>query len=641
VIEAPYGSWPSPISAAMLVEGAARIDDVVVDRDGTLYWSEARPAEGGRCVVVRRDRDGAINDVTPIDHNVRTRVHEYGGGAWHVQSGCVAYSNFRDQRLWCIDDARTRGEPRALTPEPTNETADRFADGRFTPDGTWYVCVRERHIPRVEASNELVAVATDGSQRVTVLASGADFYSAPRVSTDGARLAWVQWNHPDMPWDRTELWVADLVDGAAHDAQRVAGDGDEAIVQPEWSSSGWLYFCSDRNEWWNLYRWRAGWDAIEPVVIGPFEIATPPWGFGQSRYLVSNDGVHHVRGLPGRDVLVELGGDVSSPSGTTAIDSLATDGQAIVFVGASYDSEPAIYRVEDGGIACIHRARELALDARFLTAPAPITFASGGAVAHALFYAPASATHIGPTDEKAPLIVMAHGGPTGAARTQLNLALRYWTSRGFAVVDVDYRGSTGYGRTYRRALDGAWGVADVDDCIAAARHLVAEGLVDGDRLAIRGGSAGGFTVLAALAFHPGVFQAGASHYGIADLEALARDTHKFESRYLDRLVGPYPEARDVYRARSPIHHLERLATPLIVLQGLEDQIVPPNQAQMIVDALAARGLAHAYLTFEGEGHGFRQGPNIIRALEAEAYFYSRVFGFELADPVPPITIGNL
>jgi dipeptidyl aminopeptidase/acylaminoacyl peptidase len=374
--------------------------------------------------------------------------------------------------------------------------------------------------------------------------------------------------------------------------------------------------------------------------VGDFEIATPPWGFGQSRYTLVDGRVIYVRGEPDRDVLVDAHGR-DERHDLTSIDMLSADRGRVLFVGASYDREPALYQFDSGSIGIVHQPRVLDLDPRYLPAPVSITFGEGDAVAHALFYAPASATHTGPPDEKPPLIVMAHGGPTGAARTQLNLALRYWTSRGFAVVDVNYRGSTGYGRTYRRALDGLWGVADVEDCIAAMRHLVAGGLVDGERVAIRGGSAGGFTVLAALAFHPGVFRAGASHYGIADLEALARDTHKFESRYLDRLIGPYPEARDVYVARSPIHHLEALATPLIVLQGLDDQVVPPNQAQMIVDALAARGLPHAYLGFEGEGHGFRQGPNIIRALEAEAYFYSRVFGFDLGDRVQPIEIANI
>jgi dipeptidyl aminopeptidase/acylaminoacyl peptidase len=638
VIEAPYGAWPSPISAAMLVEGAARIDDVVADA-GSIFWSESRPAEGGRVVIVRRDADGVLTDVTPAAHNVRTRVHEYGGGAWYAQSNMVVYSNFRDQRLWCVDDARVGGEPRALTPEPTAEVADRFADGRFTPDRKWYVCVRERHVPGVEARNEVVAVAIDGSMDILMLATGADFYSSPRVSLDGSRMAWVQWNHPDMPWDGTELWTAALSDGAIRDARRIAGGRDESIVQPEWTADGWLYFCSDRNEWWNLYRWRDG-DEIEPVVVGEFEISQPQWGFGQSRYGLVADRVVYVHGQPDRDLLVDTIDHVEAGE-FTAIGTLVVDDGHVLFVGASYEREPALYRLGPDDVRLVHEPRSLGLDAAYLAPPSAITFASGDAFAHALFYAPASATHVGPAEEKPPLIVMAHGGPTGAARTQLNLALRYWTSRGFAVVDVNYRGSTGFGRAYRRALDGQWGIADVADCIASVRHLVAEGLVDGERVAIRGGSAGGFTVLAALAFHPGEFRAGASHYGIADLEALARDTHKFESRYLDRLIGPYPQARDVYVARSPIHHLDALATPLIVLQGLDDQVVPPNQAQMIVDALAARGLPHAYLAFAGEGHGFRQGPNIIRALEAEAYFYSRVFGFDLGDPVPPIEIANV
>ena len=622
----------------MLVEGAARLDDVVVD-DGSILWCESRPAEGGRSVIVRRDRDGGLRDVTPAEHNVRTRVHEYGGGAWYATQGTVVYSNFRDQRLWCIG-ALTGDAPRPLTPEPTEEIADRFADGRFTTKTGqgWYVCVRERHTPDAEPRNEIVAVATDGSFTVKVLATGADFYSAPRLSLDGSRLAWLQWNHPDMPWDGTELWVGSFADGTVTDARRVAGGRDESIVQPEWTGDGSLYFCSDRNDWWNLYRLDVN-GVIQPVVVGDFEIATPLWEFGQSRYVVLPDGVIYVRGQPDGDVLVDEMNGVTA-NDLTAIDSLVSDGGAVVFVGASYDSEPALYRLGSTDIQCIYRARELSLDAQYLPPPKPISFASGDATAHALYYAPASATHAAPAGEKPPLIVMAHGGPTGSARTQLILGLRYWTSRGFAVVDVNYRGSSGYGRRYRQALDGEWGVADVDDCIAAVHHLVASGSVDGARVAIRGGSAGGFTVLAALAFHPGEFAAGASHYGIADLEALARDTHKFESRYLDRLIGPYPEARDVYVARSPIHHLDRLATPLIVLQGLDDEVVPPNQAQMIVDALAARGLPHAYLAFAGEGHGFRQGPNIIRALEAEAYFYSQVFGFVLGDPVAPVTIEN-
>ncbi|MEO8693097.1 MAG: prolyl oligopeptidase family serine peptidase [Acidimicrobiales bacterium] len=642
MIESPYGSWPSPISASMLVEGAARIDDVAVDADGSIYWCEARPAERGRAVIVRRDPGGVLTDVTPPDHNVRTRVHEYGGGAWSVRDGEIIYSNFADQRLWRVDVSSAPREAIALTAEPTEASADRFADGRTTPDGAWYICVRERHTPGTEAVNEVVAVALDATARVSTLATGADFYAAPRLSADGSRLAWVQWNHPNMPWDSTELWVADFADGTARNARLVAGGEDESIVQPEWAPDGSLHFCSDRNDWWNLYRLRIDGRTIEPVVIGDFEIASPPWAFGQSRYLVFDDGrVVYVQGEPGGDTLIVHGIDVSTTTGLTFIDALARDDEGqVLFIGASYDSEPAVYRVERAGIVCVHRARELDLDARYLPPPEPVSFASGDSTAHALFYAPASATHVAPAGEKPPLIVMAHGGPTGAARTRLNLGLRYWTSRGLAVVDVNYRGSTGYGRRFRRALEGAWGIADVDDCIAAVHHLVAGGAVDGTRVAITGGSAGGFTVLAALAFHPGEFAAGASHYGVADLEALARDTHKFESRYLDGLVGPYPQARDVYVARSPIHHLENLATPLIVLQGLDDEIVPPNQAQMIVDALAARGLTHAYLCFAGEGHGFRQGPNIIRALEAEAYFYSQVFGFVLGDPVAPVTIEN-
>jgi dipeptidyl aminopeptidase/acylaminoacyl peptidase len=545
----------------MLVEGAARIDDVVVD-DGSIFWCEARPSEGGRSVIVRRDRDGALRDVTPAEHNVRTRVHEYGGGAWYATQGTVVYSNFRDQRLWRIDIGALPGDaPLALTPEPTDEIADRFADGRFTPTiwRGWYVCVRERHTPDAEPRNEIVAVATDGSFAMKVLATGADFYSAPRLSLDGSRLAWLQWNHPDMPWDGTELWVGSFAGGVVSDARRVAGSRDESIVQPEWTADGSLYFCSDRNDWWNLYRLDAA-GTIEPVIVGDFEIATPLWSFGQSRYVILSDGVIYVRGQPDGDVLVDTIDGVEATN-LTAIDSLVSDEGAVIFVGASYDSEPALYRLGPTDIRCDYRPRELGLDSAYLPPPEPISFPSGDGSAHALYYAPASATHVAPTGEKPPLIVMAHGGPTGSARTQLNLGLRYWTSRGFAVVDVNYRGSTGYGRRYRQALDGEWGIADVDDCIAAVHHLVASGAVDGRRVAIRGGSAGGFTVLAALAFHPGEFAAGASHYGIADLEALARDTHKFESRYLDRLIGPVSGGARRVRGAQPHSSSRQVGDP--------------------------------------------------------------------------------
>ena len=619
-----YGTWASPITAELLARGAARLDEVAVDGDGTVYFTESRPAERGRVALMQLG-PGGVREVTPPDANVRTAVHEYGGGAWHVRDGTIVYSSLPDHRLWRLSPHG--GAPEALTAP----SGSRYADGRLSPDGRWYVCVRETHhgaghSPDVE--NDIVAVATDESGRVVPLASGADFYSSPRLSPDGAHLAWLEWHHPDMPWDRTELWVAgfDASGPALGAPRRAAGASAQSIVQPEWSSEGHVYFCTDANEWWNLHRIDGGAGAARAVVEGDFEIALPQWVFGQSRYCFLPGGrVAYVEGHPDGDRLVIAGRPVASPISSYAQIVAAPDGAVIAF-GGTPDAAPALWRITEGGCEVVYRPPAPELDPALFSPPEHVTFPTVAGDAHALFYRPANPSYSAPSDELPPLIVMAHGGPTSAARPQLSLALRYWTSRGFAVADVNYRGSTGYGKAYRRSLDGEWGIADVADCVAAARFLAARGDVDGSRLAIRGGSAGGFTVLCALAFHAGVFAAGASHYGIADLEALAIDTHKFESRYLDRLIAPYPAARSVYVERSPIHHVERLTAPMIVLQGLDDKVVPPNQAEMIVEALRRRGVRCDYLTFEGEGHGFRQAASIERAIEAEAAFYRDVFG---------------
>lgn len=632
----PYGSWPSPISAASLVEGTVGIAELVTDGDD-IWWSESRPDEGGRVAIVRR-RGEDIAEITPADANVRTRVHEYGGGSWWVHQGDLYYVEFADQRLRKLTPG---GEPVLLTAEPPEPGAWRFADGRVTPDGAWFVCVREVHhqVPggaHLEPDNQVVAIATDGSRELRELVLGADFYGAPRPSPDGSLLAWIQWNHPDMPWDATELWVGELEDGAVVRARRVAGGPDESVMQPEWSPASDLYFLSDASGRSNLYKLTDQGPELE--VGGDFDIAGPMWVFGQSRYAVGEGGELVVAmSRPNADmVLLDARDQVESGwSAVASVRSLPGGGAA--YIGATHRSEPgAVAHVDEPRYASIPHVHGVAEG--YLPAPESITFpTSDGAEAHGLYYGPAHPVIEGPAGERPPLLVLAHGGPTGAARRQLQLALRYWTSRGWAVVDVDYRGSTGYGRPYMRALDGVWGIADVDDCIAAARFLVDRGDVDGDRLAIKGGSAGGFTVLAALTFHD-VFAAGATRYGIGDLEALARDTHKFESRYLDRLIGPYPEAKDIYVARSPINHTDQLGAPMIVLQGSEDKVVPPNQAEMMVDALAAKGLAHAYVLFEGEGHGFRSGDNIVTALESEYSFFAQIFGFEPADEIPPVEI---
>jgi dipeptidyl aminopeptidase/acylaminoacyl peptidase len=617
---APYGSWPSPITAASIVSGAASITEVAVDGDD-VWWAESRPSEGGRAAVMRLAPDGTALEVTPPGANARTRVHEYGGGAWWVRDGVLVYVELADQQLRRID-------PDGTTTQLTADATSRYADGRVTPDGAWYVCVREQHRDGGDVRNELVAVAMDGSSLVDVLVSGPDFVACPRIAPDGSRLAWLQWNHPDMPWDGTELWVGELRGATLEGAARVAGGRDESLLQPEWSPTGELHVISDRSEWWNLYRVAGDGDLV-PVRTGPFEIGGPMWVFGTSAYAFRRDGTVVVD----QDVLDV----VSDPTGIRAW----RDG--VVVAGGSWRTETQVVAISaDGAVDVLRPARDLGLDPAFLPPPEEIVFPTGDGSeeAHALFYRPAHPEAHGPEGERPPLLVLVHGGPTASARRSLHLPVRYWTSRGFAVVDVDYRGSTGYGRTFRRALDGRWGTADVEDAVAGAKFLAARGDVDGARLLIRGGSAGGYTVLCALTFHD-EFSAGASHYGVADLEALVRDTHKFESRYLDRLVGPYPERRDVYEARSPIHHTERLHIPMIVLQGADDRVVPPNQAEMMVAALRDKGVPYAYLLFDGEGHGFRRGENIVRALEAELSFYAQLFGFDPADPIEPVPIRNL
>ncbi|MCU1351046.1 MAG: peptidase prolyl oligopeptidase active site domain protein [Acidimicrobiales bacterium] len=655
----PYGAWPSPITAATVVAGASAVGEVRVDGED-VWWHESRPGEGGRGQLVRCGPGGDRHDLFPPPDpdggptwNARTQAHEYGNGAWAVRGGVVVFSNWADQRLYRVDPGAA---PVPISPAPAAPRALRWADTTWLDD-EWLVCVRESHEPDViashgEAVNELVAVPLDGSaatdpSRVRVLVSGPDFVSSPVVA-DG-QVAWLQWDHPRMPWDGTELWTAPVATGddgptGVGVATRVAGGPEESIVQPAYVD-GSLVFASDRSGWWNLYRAGAG--EPVPLVTGGVdaEIGGAQWVFGMRWYAALDDGRIACSvtrdGLTGLAV-VELDGRlVEAAVDFTAVEQVVAAGEDVVVVAAPADGELAPYRgrIADGGRANfepLRPARDLGIDAAWFSTPRPISFPSaGGRTAHALYYPPTNPDVAVPDGELPPLLVLSHGGPTSAARARLDLGRQLWTSRGFAVVDVNYGGSTGYGRPYRRLLDRAWGIVDVEDCIAAAEHLAAQGLADPARLAIRGGSAGGYTTLAALTFHD-TFAAGASHYGVADLEALARETHKFESRYLDGLVGPYPEARDVYVERSPINHTDRLTCPLIIFQGLEDEVVPPNQAEMMVAALAAKGVPHAYVPFAGEQHGFRRAENIVRALEGELWFYGRVFGFDPADEIEPV-----
>ena len=637
---APYGSWKSPITSDLIVAETVGLGGTAFDGDD-LYWTELRPKEGGRIAIVRRTPDGKTRDVTPIPFNARTRVHEYGGRAYAAAEGTVYFSNFADQRLYRQDPG---AEPRPITPEADLRYADYIVDRRRN----LLFCVREDHTAPGEAVNTLAIIKCDGDEHGgEVIVSGNNFYSSPRLSPDGNKLAWLTWNHPNMPWDGTELWVGEVnPDGSLGRTERVAGGLAESIFQPEWSPDGLLYFVSDRTGWWNLYRWREG--RVEPLCPLEAEFGQPQWVFSMSTYAFESAGRiicayaqrggAHLARLDAATLELE---DIETPY--TDIGGVRAAPGRVLFTAGSPTETWSIVLLDLAARTTdvLRRSSQVKVDPGYLSSPQEIQFPTEGSLAaYAFYYLPRNQDFVAPAGEKPPLIVMSHGGPTGATSSVFSPGIQYWTSRGFAVLDVNYGGSTGYGRAYRQRLNGNWGVVDVDDCVNGARYLVERGAVDGERLAITGGSAGGYTTLCAITFR-NVFKAGASHFGIGDLEAFAKDTHKFESRYLDNLVGPYPARRDLYVERSPIHYTHKLACALILFQGLEDKIVPPNQAQMMYEAVRAKELPVAYLAFEGEQHGFRKAENIKRTLDAELYFYSRVFKFQLADPVEPVKIENL
>ena len=646
----PYGSWKSPITSDLIVAGSLRLGEMRLDSgadNDTLYWLEGRPTEGGRNVLVKRSPDGTTTDLTPAEFNVRTRVHEYGSGAYIVHNGTVYFSNFVDQRLY---RQRPGEDPIALTAEYPAASM-RYADAVMDERRDRLICVREDHTGDGEAVNTVVAIAlpdTDESvAEQSVLASGHDFYSSPRLSPDGTKLVWLTWDHPDMPWDGTELWLADIApDGTLAEPVKIAGSRTEAVFQPEWSPDGGLYFVSDRTDWWNLYRWTG--DTVEALCPKAGEFGLPHWVFRMSTYgfesaeslicTYSENGVQHLARLHTQTLeLTDLSIPYTSMGGVQV-------GPGVVLFGAGSPTKPGcIARLDlaTEETTVLQRSSTLNIDPAYLSVPEVVEFPTeNDLTAFGFYYPPTNPDYIAPDGEKPPLLVKIHGGPTAATSATLSLRIQYWTSRGIAILDVNYGGSTGYGRAYRERLKGNWGIVDVDDCVNGANYLVQQGKADGDRLMIDGGSAGGYTTLAALAFRD-TFKAGASLYGVSDAEALARDTHKFESRYLDSLIGPYPEAKEVYVARSPIHATDKLSCPVIFFQGDEDKIVPPNQAEMMVDALKEKGLPVAYVLYEGEQHGFRKAENIKRTLDGELYFYSQVFGFTLAEDLEPLNIWNL
>ncbi len=665
--ERPYGTWPSPISAEMVASAGIDFGHVAVD-DGTVYWRERRPEEGGRGVVASENG----TDVTGPDVNVRTLVHEYGGGDFAVHDGTVVYARFDDQRLYRQAPGE---EPVPVTPEPETDRGLRYADLEVAEGGDAVYAVREDHdaVARADDAADpsgadesggdadepvttLVRVDLTTDDPAEVVASGHDFYAAPRLSPDGDRLAWLTWDHPRMPWDGTELHVADVAaDGSLDDARVVMGGPEESVFQPEWRADGTLHAVSDRTGWWNLYR-REGGEWV-PYREEAAEYGVPQWVFGLSTYaflddgrvaaLVTRDGEESLELLDaddGSDSGGDGGPDASREVAALPFDTfypamLRSDGESLVFFGGGPATPTSLVRWTPGGEpAVLRRASDADVDPAYVSTPEHVTVPTrDGAEAYAYVYPPTNPDAEPPADERPPLVVTAHGGPTSATHPAYDLGVQFFTSRGFAVADVNYRGSTGYGRAFREALYGEWGNHDVEDCIDVARHLADEGRVDGDRMAVKGGSAGGFVVLASLAFHD-AFDAGASYFGVADLARLAELTHKFESRYLDQLVGPYPEAADTYEARSPVHHAGDVAAPVLVLQGAEDQVVPLSQAEEMVEALEDSGVPHDLVVFEDEQHGFRSAEARERALETELSFYGTVFGFDPADEVPAVDL---
>jgi len=622
----------------MVASGQTRLGQIEIDNKN-IYWSEMRPSEGGRFVIVKYSEGDTI-DVNPPPFNVRTRVHEYGGGAYKVNNDVIYFTDFKDQRIYKM---KLGEKPWPITPK----TSMRYADIVFDNHCDRISCVREDHRRQSrEAVNTIISMGLNGKDTKKIV-FGNDFYSSPRISPDGDYLAWVTWNHPCMPWDKTELWVGELCNNNLVEKPiRITREYEESVVQPLWSPEGVLYFISDRNNWWNIYYWKD--DEVTPICTMEAEFATPPWVFTQSNYAFESEhkiicsyvkkGEWHISRLNIKTGEIEK---IKTPY--THISNLRVLNSYAVFIGGSTREAVSIVKLdlETGSTEVLKRSSEISVDLRNLSQPKPIEFPTeNDLTAYALYYKPRNKDYTAPSNTKPPLLVFVHGGPTSATSTTLSWSIQFWTSRGFAVVDVNYGGSSGYGREYRQRLNGQWGVVDIDDCVNAAKYLVSIGEVNGKRLAIRGGSAGGYTAINALTFRD-VFKAGASYYGISDLEVFVQDTHKFESRYLDTLIGPYPDRKDLYHNRSAIHFLEELRTPMILFQGLDDKIVPPNQAELIVNELREKGIPHAYIPFDGEQHGFRQAKNIKRSLEAELYFYSKIFGFKLVLSKVPVMIENL
>mgnify|MGYP006181948843 FL=1 len=632
-----FGSWESTITTDLILNNSVSLGEISLFGDD-IYWVEMRANEGGRYVVVKQTIDGKKTDAIPSGYNARTRVHEYGGGSYLVTNRGVVFSNFDDQSLYLVDANN-------VCKKLTIQEDCRYADIIYDKYRERLICIREDHSERAkEAVSSIIAVSLLESGNEIILQCGADFYSNPRLSNDGQKLCWISWFHPNMPWDNTSLFTSEINDvGQIGKASLVAGgDINESVCQPSWSFDDILYFISDKNNWWNLYR--LGENGIECIIKLDAEFAVPQWSFRESNYdFIDYNSIISIYRQQGLAYIAIINTDKKTfetlSLSYTEIESLVCKKNKAYFLGSSPTEFKSIieYDIEKKIVNVIQKSNAICLDKEYISVGESISFpVDENKHAHAVFYRPQNRYYTGLDDEKPPLVVMSHGGPTGESHNGLKMVVQFFSSRGFAVLDVNYGGSSGYGREYRRRLNGNWGIVDVNDCSKAALYVAEEGWVDKDRLAIRGGSAGGFTTLAALAYTD-VFKAGASHYGVSDLEALTKETHKFESRYLDTLIGAYPETQEIYKERSPVNAVDRLSCPVIFFQGLEDKIVLPNQAELMVDALKLKGIPVVYIAYEGEQHGFRQAKNIKRTLESELYFYATIFNFKCADKIEPIT----
>lgn len=614
--EAPYGMWDSPITAEMASSAIVAFQDVAIDGED-IYWSEMRPTENGRYAIVKYSK-GSAEEMLPLEFNARTRVHEYGGAAFTVHQGTIYFTNFKDQRLYRLEPKQ---KPEVLTKEGL-----RFAECKVTAFGI--VAIAEAHDVQNHEPKNFIALINLQTGDVKELVTGADFYSSIAISQDQKKIAWIAWDHPNMPWDNTQLWVADLTEKGISHPERIDADTvEQAFFQPQWGPNNELIVVSDKSNWWNLYQVHG--QKLELIFSVESEIGQPLWNLGASTWGYYENSIVCTFFQQGKSQLFVFKGEKLTPFDIpyNSFSQIRSSNNKIAFIAGAPNKPTIVGMVDNGHFKVLRENMAISVEAKNLSAPEHITFNSNGRPSHAFYYAPQNKSFAGLKGTLPPLIVRSHGGPTANCGSNLNLDIQYWTSRGFAFVDVNYAGSTGYGREYRKSLERNWGIYDVEDCAAAALYLAEKGLVDMNKLAITGGSAGGYTTLAALAFTT-TFHVGASHYGVSDLAALVKETHKFESRYLDNLIGPYPQEKAKYDARTPLFHIEGLNAPVIFFQGDEDKIVLPNQAEMMYAALKEKGIMTEYWLFKGEQHGFRKADNRITALEEQRKFFIKALGLD-------------